>query len=77
MLFFNSVQKQSGIGFIVDALFGNFPNLLNLYTAVELHTNIVLIHFESQLMCGLCKRLGLISILLGYKPAYIHTYTYI
>ena len=40
--------KQSGIGFMVDTLFGNFAYLHNLYTAVELHTNFVLIHFESQ-----------------------------
>ena len=58
MLFFNAVQKQLGIGLIVDALFGNFAYLSNLYTVVELRRNIVLIHFESQPMCGLCKRLG-------------------
>ena len=45
---FNAVKKQSGTGFIADALFGNFAYLQNLYTVVELHTNIVLIHFESQ-----------------------------
>ena len=35
-------------GFIVDALFGNCAYLQNLYTVIELHTNFVLIHFESQ-----------------------------
>ena len=39
---FNAVEKQSGIGFIVDALFGNFAYLHNSYTAVERHTNFVL-----------------------------------
>ena len=42
------VKKQSGIGFIVDALFGNFAYLFSLYTVVELHKNFVLIHFERQ-----------------------------
>ena len=41
-------QKQSGIGFKVDALFGHFAYLHSLNTVVELHTNIVLIHFGSQ-----------------------------
>ena len=40
-----AVTKQSSIGFIVDALLGNFPYLHNLYTIVELHSNFVLIHF--------------------------------
>ena len=39
MCIFNAVKMQSGIGFLVDALFGNFPYLHNLYTVVELHTN--------------------------------------
>ena len=30
MCIFNAVKKQSGIGFIVDALFGNFACLHNL-----------------------------------------------
>ena len=51
MWIFNPVKKQSAIGFIVDALFGNFAYLHNLFTAVELHTNFVLIHFESQPVC--------------------------
>ena len=38
------------IGFIIDALFGNFVYLHNLYTVVELHTNYVLIHFKRQLL---------------------------
>ena len=48
MCIFNAVKKQSGIGFIVDALFSNFAYPHNLYIAVELYTNFVLIHFESQ-----------------------------
>ena len=48
MCIFNAVKKQSGIGFLVDALFGNFADLHNLYIVVELHTNFVLIHCESQ-----------------------------
>ena len=39
MCIFNALKKQSGIGFIVDALFANFAYLHNLYTAVELYTN--------------------------------------
>ena len=38
---FNAVKKQSGIGFIADALFGNFAYLHNLYTVIELHANFV------------------------------------
>ena len=49
MCIFNLVKNQSGIGFIVDALFANFAYLHNLYTVVELQTNFVLIHFESQI----------------------------
>ena len=45
---FNAVKKQSGFGFIVAALFDNFPYLHSLYTVVELHTNFVLIHFGRQ-----------------------------
>ena len=41
MCIFNAFKKQSGIGFIVDALFGNFAYPHNLYTVVELHTNFV------------------------------------
>ena len=48
MCIFNAVNMKSGIGFIVDALFGNFAYLHNLYTVVELYTNFVLIHFGSQ-----------------------------
>ena len=51
MCIFNAVTKQSGIGFMVNALLGNFAYLHNLYTVVELHTNFVLIHFESQPLC--------------------------
>ena len=43
MLIFNTVKKQLGIGFIVDALFGYFVYLHSLYTVVELHTTFVLI----------------------------------
>ena len=32
---FNAIKKQSGIAFIVDALFGNFAYLHNLYIAVR------------------------------------------
>ena len=45
---FNSVKKQSGIGFIVDALFGYFTYLHSLYAVVELRINFVLIHFGRQ-----------------------------
>ena len=45
---FNAVKKQSGIGFIVVALFGYFAYLNSLYTVVELHTHFVLIHFERK-----------------------------
>ena len=48
MCIFNVVKKQSGIGFTVDVLFGNFAYLHKLNKIVELHTNFVLIHFESQ-----------------------------
>ena len=48
MRILNAVKMQSGIGFIVDALFDNFAYLHNLYTIVELHTNIVFLHFVSQ-----------------------------
>ena len=36
MCIFNAVKKQSGIGFIVDALFGYFSYLHSLNTVVEL-----------------------------------------
>ena len=49
MCIFKAVKKQSGFGFIVDALFDNFAYLHSLFTVVELHTNFVLIHFERQL----------------------------
>ena len=46
---FNAVEKKSGIGFIVDALFGNFVYLHNLYfrsrTAYKL---CIANYFESQ-----------------------------
>ena len=48
MCIYNAVKLQLGIGFIVDALFGYFAYLHNLYTVVELHTNFVLIQFENQ-----------------------------
>ena len=51
MYIFNAIKKQSGIRFIVDALFGYFAYLHNLYTVVQLHTNFVLIHFETQSIC--------------------------
>ena len=57
MCIFKAVKKQSGIGFIVDALFGNFAILHNLYTVIELHTSIVLIHFESRPMCNVARKL--------------------
>ena len=61
---FNAVKKQTSIGFIVDALFGNFAYLHSLYTIVELHTNFVLIHFGRQphifIMFSLCRRLIII-----------------
>ena len=34
MCIFYAVKKQSGIEFIVDALFGNFAYLYNLFTVV-------------------------------------------
>ena len=52
MCIFNAVKKQSGIGFIVDALFDYFTYLHSLYTVVELHTNFILIHFERQPSCA-------------------------
>ena len=48
MCIFNAVKKQSGIGFIVDALFDYFACLHNSYTVVELHSNFVLLHFGRQ-----------------------------
>ena len=48
MVIFNAVKKQSGIGFIVDALFGYFAYLHSLYTVVVLYTNFVLIHSGRQ-----------------------------
>ena len=48
MCIFNAVKKQPDIGFIVDALFGNFANLNSLHTVIELHTNFVLIHFGKK-----------------------------
>ena len=39
MCIFNAVKMQSGIGFIVDALFDYFAHLHSLYTVVELLTN--------------------------------------
>ena len=45
---FEAVKEQTGIGFIVDALFVDFAYLHNVYTTTELYTNIVLIHFVSQ-----------------------------
>ena len=45
---FNAVKNQSGIGFIVDALFGSFVYLHNLHTVIEPHTNFVEIHFDRQ-----------------------------
>ena len=45
MYIFNAVKKQSGIGFIVDALFGYFTYLHSLYCIAELHTNFVWKYF--------------------------------
>ena len=45
----NAVRNQSGIGCIVDALFGYCAYLHSLYTVVQLHINFVLIHFRRQL----------------------------
>ena len=36
MYIFNAVKKQSGIGFVVDALFGNISYPRNLFIIVEL-----------------------------------------
>ena len=47
-MYFYAVEKLSGIGFIVDALFVNFAYLYNLNTSIKLYTNFVLIHFGSQ-----------------------------
>ena len=46
MCIFNAIKKHSVIGFIVDALFGNYAYLHSLYTVVELHTNFVLIYLK-------------------------------
>ena len=48
MCILNAVKMQSGIEFTIDALFGNFAYLYNLYTVVKLHTDFVLMHFGSQ-----------------------------
>ena len=48
MCIFNAVKKESGIGLMVDALFGYFTYAHSLYTVVELHTNLVLIDFGRQ-----------------------------
>ena len=48
---FKAVRKQSGMGFIVDALFSYITYLHSLYAVVELHTNFVLIHFGRQPIC--------------------------
>ena len=48
----DAIKKQSGIGFVVDALFGYFAYLHSLYTVVEVHTNFVLLHFGRQPMCN-------------------------
>ena len=45
MCIFNAVKKQSGIGFIVDALFDYFAHIYSLYTVEELNTNFILMHF--------------------------------
>ena len=42
------IFNASSIRFTVDALFGYFAYLHNLYTAVELYTNLILIYFGSQ-----------------------------
>ena len=42
MCIFNAVKKQSGMGFVVDALFGYFAYLHGLCTVTELHINFVL-----------------------------------
>ena len=44
-VFLTAVKKQSGIGFIFDALFGYFVYTHSLYTVVELHTNFLFMHF--------------------------------
>ena len=54
-MYFKAVKKQSGTGLDwihIDTLFGNFAYLHGLYTVVELYTNFVLIHFESQPKCA-------------------------
>ena len=45
MCIFNTVRLH--IGFIFDAWYVNFVYLHNLCTAVELHTNFVLLDFRS------------------------------
>ena len=55
MCVFNAAKKQSGIAFIVDALFGYFTYLHSLYTAIELHINFVLIHFGRHFGRGILK----------------------
>ena len=70
MCIFNVVKMLSSIGFIVDALFGNFAYLHNLYTAVELHTNFVLIHFGSQPFSIFSTTYTYIRVLLGYTSKY-------
>ena len=68
---FNAVGKQSGIGLIVDALFGNFAYLHNLYIVLERFTNFVLIHFGRQpLSTEECKERGPISINLIKKHSF-------
>ena len=47
---FITQSKSNKASDLYDALFGNFAYLHNLYAAIELHTNFVLIHFGSQLM---------------------------
>ena len=67
MCIFNVVENQTGIGFIIDTLFGNITYLHNLCTVVERHTNIVLIYFESQPELQIAKVVYCKSIPFNYS----------
>ena len=62
---FNAVKKQSGIGFIVDALFGNFANLHSLYTAGRYYLILLCI-----------DKFWKAPTFTSYLLNYIHTYTH-
>ena len=52
MCIFNSIEKQTDFGFIVDALFGYFAYLHNLYTAVELRTTLIHLFYYNYIRAG-------------------------